>query len=143
MGKNRKLRKAEFQARTGLVGELKFTPNQSLILCKIVDHYLSNKSSLVHFQKQYQNIDKEWVSISDSDIGEIADMMERLRAHILLQEQRLKQGLKPTPMEPEIPKEPKLLGPAPAETPKIVIAATIAEDVVKHSLGHELAGEWY
>lgn len=129
MGKNRKLRKAEFIQKTGLVGELKFTPNQMLQIHKIVDFFITNKASLMHHQKQYRNIDGEYVALSDSDIGELYDALDRLKDHLLKQEARIRQGLKPLVQEL----------PASTEAPTL---PTVAKQPEVPAECHDLAAEW-
>ncbi len=106
MNQNRKERRALKLFNKGVCGTLNLTLNQFLMIAKIVDKFFINRHTMAVYDKNYRNIEDNWVQMNEHELGDLNSKLERLTKFILSNEERLKKGApilldvpRPEPME--------------------------------------------
>ncbi len=112
MGKNRKLRRTENALKAyaaGVCGEIKMTPEEVCMLFRIVDKFNDSKSRVATYERQFHDINDNFVNMKDELIVGLVQKFKRLSEYVRLQQTRMKMGL---PMDPPN-KQDVPLAPAP------------------------------
>jgi len=86
---NRKERRAEKAFSKGFFGEIKLSPEQVLVLERMVEVYLAKLDTLDPYHKRYNDNKDIWSEINKSAAGEILDKLSRTKKFIREQQQRL------------------------------------------------------